>query len=216
MIASMRRTMLWLSAADREVLERCPGEQTRFVAAGGAVLTTTAMAMLAGYFMAHTLLHIGIVGSLIFGAGWALAIMNLERYVQSSIRRQRTWQLTLLMATPRVMLAILLGLVISNPLLLKIFQGEIKATIQVDKNAQLASARAALNRQFATVPKLQTKESTLETKLNTPYAPGAVLNDSSEYRTLARRYGIFRAKGAEGAADATLSEMRPLRRRLLA
>jgi hypothetical protein len=215
MIRLVRKTLLWLSAANRDVLERCPSEQTRFVAAGGAVLTTTAMAALAGYFTAHALLHLGIVGSLLFGAGWALAIMNLERYVQSSIRRQRTWWLTLLMATPRVALAILLGFVISNPLLLKVFQAEVKAQVEVEKNAQLASARDSLKRQFASVPALQAQEKTLEHDLNTPFTVGTALNESPEYHSLARRYGIFRSEGAEGAADKTLAEMGPLRRKLL-
>jgi hypothetical protein len=227
MVRSIREVLLWLSAADRKVLERCPGEQTRFVAAGGAVLTTTAMAMLAGCFTAHTLLHVNELGSLLFGAGWALAIMNIERYVQSSIRRQRAWWLTLLMATPRLALAFLLGLVISDPLLLKVFQAEVNTQVEVDKNAQLASARSALNHQFAVVPTLQARQSTLEQELNTPETVGVALQHSPEYHSLAQRYGLLSAeahdapnpqtaRSAEHAAHVALEQLVPLHRQLLA
>jgi hypothetical protein len=222
----MRELMLWLSAADLDVLARCPGDAARFVAAGGAVLTTAAMAALAGAFTAHTLLHLGIFPALLMGAGWGIAIMNLERLVQSSIRRQRTWQLTLLQALPRLGLALMLGLVISTPLLLQIFQNEIKAQVAIDKNAQRSAAHKELLGQFAEVPKLRSLISSLETAVSTPFAVGRVLETSPEYHTLARRYGIAlsQARNAatsqaahhfERAARGVLAEMEPLRSSLL-
>jgi Domain of unknown function (DUF4407) len=223
---SARELMLWLSAADQVVLEDCPREATRFVAAGGAVAFTTAMAFASGSYAAYALIHMGVPLSLLFGGGWSLGIMNLERYVQSSIRRQRTPWLTWLQALPRLALAIALGLVISKPLLLRIFSGEVKAQVVVDKNAQRAAARAALKQQFAAVPKLQSKAESLESEINTPSAVGTVLDNSPEYHALAERYGRFRQEERQAtnaqaaaayahAANETLRQMGPLREHLL-
>lgn len=227
---SARDLMLWLSTVDRAVLERClerrPGEATRFIAAGGTVALTTAMAFVSGAYAGYALIHLSPLLSLLFGTGWALGIMNLERYVQSSIRRQRTVPRTLLQALPRLGLAIALGLVISKPLLLRIFRNEVKAQVAVDKNAQRSAAHEALKRQFATVPSLQATERELETELSTPPTTGKALTDSPEYHSLAKRYGRFlqearnapspQTKSAyEHAAKNTLHEMSPLRERLL-
>jgi Domain of unknown function (DUF4407) len=223
----LRQMLLWLSAANREALEHCPGEATRFVAAGGTVLTTTAMAALAGWFAAHALLRLGAPGALLFGVGWGLAIMNLERYLQSSIRRQSSSVRTLMMAAPRLALAYLLGLVISTPLLIAVFHPEVTAQVEVDRNEEVASARSALKRQYAAVPVLQVREQKLEQEVTTPFAVGTVLAITPEYRGMVKRYSKYKAAAEmapnaraatadEHAASVTLGQMLPLRRELLA
>jgi hypothetical protein len=153
--------------------------------------------------------------------------MNLERYVQASIRRQSTIGLTLLQAVPRVALAFALGLVISKPLLLKIFEPEIKAQVSIDRNAQRAAAQSKLKNQFAEVAKLKGTIASLETQLSTTPAVGKALGASPEYHALAKRYGKFQAEARsaptqqaaeaeEHAAHATLEQMIPLRAELLA
>ncbi len=227
MALRVRNLLLWLSTVDRDVLEGCPREATKFVAAGGAVLMTTGMALIAGTFAAYALLHLSLLTAIVFGLGWSLAIMNLERYVQASIRRQRTVGLTLLQALPRVALAFALGFVISKPLLLQVFQPEVKAQVSIDRNAQYAAAHEALKRQFAAVPGLQATIAQLEDELNTPPAIGKALGASSEYHALAKRYGTFQAEARnatsaqkaqayERAAQATLDKLGPMREELLA
>ena len=219
---------LWLSAADRSVLATVPeSEAIRFVGAGGAVLTTTFMAWLAGSFAAKGLLHLGLIVSVLFGAAWALAIMNLERYIQSSIRRQSTPGWTILSAVPRLGLAILLGLVITPFLMLVVFHTEVRQQVTVQKNEKLANAKAALGRQYATVPQLKQQIAQLEAGVNTPSQVGRALQTSPAYHALAKRYGRFLSESRDAldaatahryahAAEATLAEMGPLRSQLLA
>lgn len=221
-----RDLMLWLSAVDREVLARCPGETTRFVGAGGTVAFTTAMAALAGAFTAHSLMHLGTPAAIAFGLVWSLGIMNLERYVQATIRRQATVARTVLQAAPRLMLAIALGLVISKPLMLRIFQPEVRAQVAVDKDAKRSAAQRALERQYSQVLTLKSTIKHLEQALTSPPSVGLVLGESPEYHALAKRYGTFlaqaraattprTARAYEHAAAATLQQMEPLRTELL-
>jgi hypothetical protein len=225
--ARLHRLCVWLSAADTEILATIPeSEATRFVGAGGTVLTTTFMAWLAGSFAAHGLLHLELVVSILFGAAWALAIMNLERYIQSSIRRQSTPRWTVLSALPRLALAILLGLVITPFLMLVVFSTEVRQEVTVQKNEKLSDARAALNRQYAAVPRLKGQVSQLESAVDTPPQVGRALQTSPEYHALAQRYGRFMSEARSApnpqaahqdarAATATLAEMGPLRAQLL-
>jgi hypothetical protein len=223
----MRDLCLWLSAVDRNVLESCPEEEPRFVGAGGAVLTTSAMAFVAGSFAARGLLHLELVVSVVFGLGWALVIMNLERYLQASIRRQATPMGTVASALPRLALAVLLGLVITPFLLLVVFQTEDRIQVTVDRNEKLAHAREALEHQYASVPRLERQVATAEDDLSTPAPVGKTLQTSPEYQALARRYGRFRsearsatspaaAQANDRAANDTLQELEPLRAKLLA
>jgi Domain of unknown function (DUF4407) len=228
MRARFHSLCLWLSAADTSILATLPeGEAIRFVGAGGAVLTTTFMAWLAGSFAAHGLLHLGLIVSILFGAAWALAIVNLERYIQSSIRRQSTPGWTVLSSLPRLGLAILLGLVITPFLMLVVFQTEVHQQVTVQKNEKLANARAALNRQYTVVPQLKGQIAELETAVDTPPQVGRALQMSPGYHTLAKNYGRFLSESRNAAdpgtahryahaAQATLAEMGPLRSQLLA
>lgn len=52
-------------------------------------------------------------------------IFNLDRYIVSSIKKTTTWWNQLLMTLPRLILAAFLGIIISKPLELKIFEKEI-------------------------------------------------------------------------------------------
>jgi hypothetical protein len=204
----MRDLCLWLSAVDRNVLESCPEEEPRFVGAGGAVLTTSAMAFVAGSFAARGLLHLELVVSVVFGLGWALVIMNLERYLQASIRRQATPMGTVASALPRLALAVLLGLVITPFLLLVVFQTEDRIQVTVDRNEKLAHAREALEHQYASVPRLERQVATAEDDLSTPAPVGKTLQTSATSPAA--------AQANDRAANDTLQELEPLRAKLLA
>jgi hypothetical protein len=64
-----------------------------------------------------------------FGLVWGLMIFNLDRYIVLSMKSYGKWYRDLLVALPRVAMAILLALVISKPLEMKIFEKEIQAEL---------------------------------------------------------------------------------------
>jgi hypothetical protein len=70
-----------------------------------------------------------------FGVVWALLIFNLDRFIVSTIRKRDRFGSELLQASPRIVLAIIIAIVISKPLEIKIFEKEINTVLLKEKNA---------------------------------------------------------------------------------
>lgn len=130
----MKRFFWFCAGADYEILSRSPySEHVRYGSLGGIVLATGIMAGSAGGFGFYTVFK-SVPGALIFGFLWGLMIFNLDRFIVSSSGKGDgtdaiTWA-ELKSAAPRLVLALLLGLIISKPLELKIFEPEINSKLQ--------------------------------------------------------------------------------------
>jgi hypothetical protein len=197
----MRNPLLWMSGADLDVLDRCPSERKKFVAMGGTVATTSCLAALSATFTADDFLHTGIVAAVIVGLGWGLAIMTLDRFLVMTIRRQGSALGTLALAAPRVALAIVAGLVIAEPAVLRIFNSEVTAQAVLDRQDAYAAGVNKLSSDYASIPKLQGEVSSLQRELTTT-DPGAVLVTDPEYRIASAQVNKLqqRAAAAESAA----------------
>jgi uncharacterized protein (UPF0335 family) len=219
--------LLWLSGVDRATLARCPeGEEARFVAAGGAVLATAVMAAISGTFTFVKFLHAPLALAALLGVLFALMIMNLERCVQTSLRRQRHWALTGLFAAPRIALSYFMGLVITIPLMLAVFASDIGKQAVEDRNEGLHAARTQLDKQFSQIPALQGEQSQLQQQLR-EIKPGVVLEQSPEYQADAHRMGVLKTwvrttpnqklvRSYEREINTLGPQMRTLRTQLLA
>jgi len=201
----MSELMLWLSGVDRDALSHCERERNKFVAMGGTVLTTAALAFLAATFTIHEFLHAPLFFALMLGVGWAFAIMNLDRWLLISIRRQATPAKTIAMAAPRVALAILIGAVIAHPLVLRVFDKEIDAQAARDKNEALEKGEEELRRQFAAIPRLSGEAEALRSDL-TNVDSGAALEEAPEYREAAAELRRLERREAN-AQHAALCEL---------
>lgn len=123
----MRKFLIALSGARPEILERCPTERGKFEGIGGAVLTTSVLATVSMAFALYSALGVSIFLAIPASLLWGLAIMSLDRWLVGSIQVDgpRRWRLVV----PRILMAMLLGVVISTPLVLQIFKSEIDAQI---------------------------------------------------------------------------------------
>ncbi|WP_239405186.1 DUF4407 domain-containing protein [Frankia sp. Cj3] len=139
-----------LSGADVSLLQEFPSERPRFVGLGGMFLTTGAFAGISSAFAVRMALHAPYVICAILGTAWALVIINLDRWLATSIQWQETWARRTTVVLPRLALALMLSFVISVPLQLSIFQREIDAQLlathqyqaaQFEKNLQNADPR---------------------------------------------------------------------------
>lgn len=119
-----QKFLMICSGGNIHILRKTPSEWNKFAGIGGIVLFTAVFATLsAGYAMYTVFDHIwAAVG---FGVLWGLMIFNLDRYIVSSIKKTGTWWNQILMAIPRLILATFLGIIISKPLELKIFEKEV-------------------------------------------------------------------------------------------
>ncbi|SNQ51842.1 conserved membrane hypothetical protein [Frankia canadensis] len=116
----MGRLMLWLSTANLEILDRFPADRPKYVGLGSSVFITSAMAAVSGGFALHMALDLPIVACVVAGLLWGTAIMSFDRWLLATAGRGNLWLLL-----PRAALAFLIGLVVSTPFVLRIFQPEI-------------------------------------------------------------------------------------------
>lgn len=124
---------IWSSGADMEVLEQVPMEKNKFYGIGGTIVFTALMASFAGGYAFYTAFDDTFL-SVFFGLFWGALIFNLDRYIVSSFGvgdgQKTISKQEIVEATPRLLMAIILGLVISTPLELKLFESEINAEIK--------------------------------------------------------------------------------------
>jgi hypothetical protein len=133
----LRRLVLGLSGADEEILEYVPSERTRFESLGWAILITSFMAMISMWFALSSALGINGIIAIPVAVFWGLVIMGIDRWLITSMPVDGGRRFA--MAVPRVLLAILLGTLISTPLVLRIFQSEIDAQMALMQQKNYSS-----------------------------------------------------------------------------
>jgi hypothetical protein len=69
-----------------------------------------------------------------FGLVWGFLIFNLDRFIVSTIKKRDHFLDEFIQASPRIVLAIIIAIVISKPLEIKIFQKEIETVLLKEKN----------------------------------------------------------------------------------
>ena len=120
------KEFFWFCAGtNRSLLNRCPTESSKFTGIGAAVFFTGVLAALSGGYAFFTVFE-NPWWSSAFGLLWGAVIFNLDRFIVATMRKKndQKW-LEFLQASPRIVLAVILAIVISKPLELRIFKKEI-------------------------------------------------------------------------------------------
>lgn len=131
----LKQFFILCSGADKELLKDCSeGEQTKYVGIGATVFFTAVMAFIASAYALFTVFD-NVYPALLFGLVWSLLIFNLDRFIVSTIRKRDKFGSEFLQATPRIILAVIIAIVISKPLEIKIFEKEINTVLLKEKNA---------------------------------------------------------------------------------
>lgn len=132
------------SGANLHILRKTPSEWNKFAGIGGIVLFTAVFATLsAGYAMFTIFENLWISAG--FAVLWGLMIFNLDRYIVSSIKKTGTWWNQILMSIPRLILATFLGIIISKPLELKIFEKEVNKQLNTIIQRNKKQLQAEMN-----------------------------------------------------------------------
>lgn len=135
----LKRFFITCSGADKDLIYSCSnGEQNKYAGIGATVFFTALMAWLAAGYALYTVFD-NIWAAGFFGFVWGLLIFNLDRFIVSTIRKRDRFRQEFLQATPRIVLAMIIAIVISKPLEIKIFQKEIDTVLLKEKN-ELAMA----------------------------------------------------------------------------
>ena len=122
------------SGADASLLKDCSeGERNKYAGIGATVFFTAVMAFLASAYALYTVFDT-IYAAIFFGLIWGLLIFNLDRFIVSTIKKRDSFSNELIQATPRIILAVIIAVVISKPLEMKIFEKEINQVLLEQKN----------------------------------------------------------------------------------
>jgi hypothetical protein len=117
--------MAWLGGGDLTLLERVPQERTRFVQMAGVLLTTAGIAVVSMIFALRDGVRAPLAAAVVLGLLWGIVILNLDRFLVLSMGDTRNRLRLVLITLPRLALAAVLALVISTPLVLRIFASDI-------------------------------------------------------------------------------------------
>ena len=159
-----------LGGADIEILKHVDSERSTFVGIGAVMLGTASVAALSMVFALYNAVLVvsdpstgqraaqqpiaNLVISIIFGLLWGAFILVVDRALIKTMQGVHGLGRAFRYATPRLLLALIIGLVVSTPFTLQIFRSEIAVemkNIQVDnlseyqKSVDKSDVMTALN-----------------------------------------------------------------------
>ena len=167
------------SGADTDILKTCSkGEQNKYAGIGATVFFTAVMAFIASTYALFTVFD-NIYYSILFGLIWGLLIFNLDRFIVSTIKKTNSFKSELLQATPRIILAVIIAVVISKPLEMKIFEKEINQVLLEEKNAMTLANKDQIATQYTPkIEKLNADITALKNEITTKEAETNALYDT--------------------------------------
>jgi hypothetical protein len=228
-VSSFTRFLWWCAGVVPDTLRLYPIERAKYEGIGGAVFTTGVLAFFSGFYAIYSTLASGayaIPASVAFGVIWALTIFNLDRYIVSSLRKptdpstpwRRRLRETLMPALPRLGLAILIGITISKPLELRLFQNAIAGQAAIDRDMEVTTKRASVI-QSGPLGLLEAESKTLSEEIARAETRAQVLEDEFHHEADgtggSHRYGYSDvAHLKESAAVQSRQQVSELQQRL--
>tara|TARA_R110002126_G_scaffold152203_4_gene299336 strand:- start:39583 stop:40683 length:1101 start_codon:yes stop_codon:yes gene_type:complete len=144
----LKNFFLICSGVDKNLINECSnGEQNKYAGIGATVFFTAIMATIAGSYALYTVFD-NLYAAIFFGLIWGLLIFNLDRFIVSTIKKTDSKFKEFLQATPRIILAIIIAVVISKPLELKLFEKEINQVLLTEKNQMTLDNKTQIAQQF--------------------------------------------------------------------
>lgn len=194
-------TLTWIGGADRAILQAAPTNRSSFSQMGLVVLATAGLGVLSMSFALHNGLHLPVPLAVMGGLIWGCIIAVIDRFLVMNLKLRGGLAKAFVVVGLRVAIAALLGIVISTPLVLQIFEKEISAQVvrdNLDKSVsdgKVAAETPESKQLNETKAKIVEDENTLRGIL--PAADSPEIKSQQEYLEKARQD----AKTAQDAAD---------------
>lgn len=148
----IQKFLVICSGSSTEILKKTPTDVNKHVGIGGVILFTGILAALSSGYALYTIFD-NMYAAIGFGFLWGLMIFNLDRYIVTSMKKQGNWFRQFFIALPRILVAVLLGIVISKPLELKIFEKEINKQLNVIVNRNKAELQKSIDARYTDLAK---------------------------------------------------------------
>ena len=213
----LKQFFIICSGSDTDILEQCSkGEQNKYAGIGATVFFTAVMAFIAASYALYTVFD-NIYTSVFFGLIWGLLIFNLDRYIVSTIKKTGNVLDELIQATPRILLAVIIAVVISKPLELKIFEKEINHVLLEQKNDLTLANQNQIAKQFNPdidnlnndISSLQQQIAAKEAEVNTLYDTYIAEAEGTAGTKLLGKGPVYKEK--RDKHDALLAELQQLK-----
>ncbi len=147
-VSGFTKFFWWCSGANQDVLMDCPqSEHNKYVGIGATVFFTGVLAMLSGGYALFSVFK-NTYTAAAFGMVWGLVIFNLDRFIVSTIRKDELFWNEFKLVLPRLILAVILGIVIAKPLELKIFEKEIAQKVAEQQREFAIQTQRKTEQQF--------------------------------------------------------------------
>lgn len=213
----LKQFFIICSGSDTTILNNCSvGEQNKYAGIGATVFFTAVMAFIAASYALYTVFD-NLLASIFFGLIWGLLIFNLDRFIVSTIKKRNNVIDELIQASPRIVLAVIIAVVISKPLELKIFEKEINQVLLTEKNQMTLDNKDQIALQFTPktealkqdISALQNQIDTKEAEVNALYNTYISEAEGTAGTKLLGKGPVYKEK--RDKHDALLSELQQLK-----
>ncbi|MFD0990168.1 DUF4407 domain-containing protein [Mariniflexile jejuense] len=213
----LKQFFIICSGSDTDILNTCSkGEQNKYAGIGATVFFTAVMAFIAGSYALYTVFD-NLYSAILFGFIWGLLIFNLDRYIVSTIKKTGSVLDEFIQASPRIILAVIIAIVISKPLELKIFEKEINQVLLEQKNDLTLANKNQIAKQFnpnienlnKNITALQQEIATKEAEVNALYDTYIAEAEGTAGTKLLGKGPVYKEK--RDKHDALLAELQLLK-----
>ena len=134
-----------LTGVDEELLDRIPAERPRYTRLGAVILGTAGIATASMWLLLGEIFGHGSVLWLVPALLWGLFIANLDMWLVASLHGSR-WRTNFWLILPRLFLALIFGILIAEPFVLRTFESAIENKIHDDRQEKLLTFGTLLTR----------------------------------------------------------------------
>lgn len=214
----LKKFFITCAGVDKNILKNCSnGEQNKYVGIGATVFFTAVMATIAGSYALFTVFD-NLYAAIFFGIIWGLLIFNLDRFIVATLKKQDVKWKEFLQASPRIVLAVIIAIVISKPLELKLFEKEINQVLLTEKNQMTLDNKTQIAQQFkpeiakinAEIEVLKQEITTKETTTNALYETFIAEAEGRKGTKLLGKGPVYKEKRVKH--DVALAELNKLKK----
>lgn len=162
-VSIFKKFFWWCAGADCALLRKCPGDHSKYVGIGSVILFTALMAWFSSFiamklvFETQSLYgHPFPIWAALFATFWASFIFFLDRFITNTMYSDGEVTISkdeFIGGLPRILIAIFLGIVISAPLELKIFEDEIATLLKHDLKEEYQNKEVEKSDKLASLEK---------------------------------------------------------------
>jgi hypothetical protein len=139
----MNRALRRVTGVDEELLDKVPQLRPQYARLGGVVVGTATIAALSMWFALGEVIGHHSALALIPAVLWGLFIANLDAWLIANMSGTH-WRSHPWIVLPRLALAIVLGVLIAEPLLLRVFQTAIESQVKQSRQTALLHFQSEL------------------------------------------------------------------------